>query len=84
MPMPDKLLKKYEEERACQIFADREEIGKLGVKLYEAPVCTRETELVRHNTRLLAREIFRIYREVSTIGIGEISPGKEPISAGEV
>lgn len=72
MPMPEALLKRYEAERASQIFADRNEIEKLGVALCEAPLCTRDTELVRHSSRLLARELFRIYRQSCSAGAKRI------------
>ena len=65
LPAPPELLEKYGTEGAEQLFADREEIEKCGVKLYEAPISGRDKNLVRHNSRLLAREIMRIFREES-------------------
>ncbi len=63
MPAPPELLEKYGFEGAEQLFADKEEIEKMGITVYEAAVSGRDKNLVRHNSRLLAREIMRIFRE---------------------
>ncbi len=59
--LPDSALEKYREEDAEQIFADIEELQKLGVIVYERPVAGIYEGYVRHNPRLLAREIMNIY-----------------------
>lgn len=64
-PVPEELLEKYSAEGAEQITVDTEEIEKLGVLIREAPVFTRKTNYARHNPRLLAKEIMRIYWEMS-------------------
>ena len=63
LPAPEALLKKYAAEDAGQLFADEEELEKLGVAVYTAPLASAETGYYRHDPEALAREILRIYRE---------------------
>lgn len=63
--VPEDILEKYRKKDAEQIFADREEIERLNVKLFEEPILSCSEGWVRHNSKLLAREIFKIYRELS-------------------
>lgn len=59
------LLEKYADEGAVQLVVDREETEKLGVKIYEAPMFGRDGDYVRHNPKLLAKEIIRVFREIA-------------------
>ena len=63
--VPEDILEKYKAEDAEQTVADKEEIEKLGVKLFEAPLSSCIEGTVRHNSRLLAKELLKIYRNES-------------------
>jgi len=65
MPIPQELLERYAPEGACQLEIDKEKTERLGVKVYEAQMFGRDGNLIRHNPRLLAKEIISVYREVS-------------------
>ena len=60
-PVADDVLAEYAKEGAVQLFADRDEIEKMGIELYEAPLLLTGTSLARHNPRLTAKEIFRLF-----------------------
>ncbi|MBE6948847.1 MAG: YvcK family protein [Ruminococcaceae bacterium] len=55
------VLEKYALEGASQLFADREAIEAMSIKLYEAPLLLSGSSLARHNPRLTAREIFKLF-----------------------
>jgi uncharacterized cofD-like protein len=59
-PAPPELLERYTADGASQIVEDTENIGKLGVEIFRAPIADHNTALVRHNPGLLAEEIMRI------------------------
>lgn len=63
--VPQELLDRYAPEGACQLEIDREQTEKLGVSVFEAPLFGRYGDFVRHNPRLLAKEIIKVFREVS-------------------
>lgn len=60
-PVSQQVLEKYALEGATQLFADRDNIEALGIKLHEAPLLMSDSTLARHNPRLTAREIFKIF-----------------------
>lgn len=60
-PVADDVLAEYAKEGAVQLFADRDEIEKMGIELYEAPLLLTGTSLARHNPRMTAKEIFRLF-----------------------
>lgn len=62
-PVSRSVLDKYAEEGAAQLFADRENIEAMGIRVYEAPLLLSGSSLARHNPRLTAKEIFRILSE---------------------
>ena len=62
-PAEPEILKKYIVGGADVVLSDIEEIQKLGVKAYEAPLFGSGNNLARHDPRLLAREIMGIFRE---------------------
>ncbi|MEL4106027.1 YvcK family protein [Oscillospiraceae bacterium WX1] len=61
-PADPLLLARYETEGALPITADLEEIERLGVAVYTAPLVARRGALARHDPDLLAHEIMKIYR----------------------
>lgn len=62
-PIPKSILEKYLEEGAEPLSTDIERVEGLGVSVYERPVAGVYGEYVRHNPRILAREIMNIYNE---------------------
>ncbi len=60
-PVSQQVLEKYALEGASQLFADRDAIESMGIKLHEAPLIMSGSALARHNPRLTAREIFKIF-----------------------
>lgn len=64
-PLYEDMLEKYREEGAEQIFADRENLEKLGITVYEGAVAGVFEGYARHNPRLLAREIMSIYNNIN-------------------
>ena len=62
-PAEPQLLEKYTAGGADIVLSDIEEIKKLGVEVHEAPLFGNGNNLVRHDPRLLAREIMGIFRE---------------------
>lgn len=60
-PVSEQVLKKYALEGAVQLFADRNAIEALGINLFEAPLLLSGSVLARHNPRLTAREIFKLF-----------------------
>ncbi len=65
MPIAPELLEKYSKKDSGVIETDREAVEKLGVELFESPVAGKYKNYIRHDPRLLAREIVRIYRDKS-------------------
>ncbi|MBR7082264.1 MAG: YvcK family protein [Oscillospiraceae bacterium] len=65
MPIPQELLERYAPEGARPLEIDREKTEDLGIKVYEAQMFGRDGNLIRHNPRLLAKEIIGVYRAVS-------------------
>lgn len=63
--LPEEALEKYKEEDAEQIFADMDELKRLGMTVYERPVAGIYDGYIRHNPRLLAKEIMGIYADIS-------------------
>lgn len=61
-PQPE-LLARYAEEGAAPLVADTDELGRLGVEVFSAPLCEPHNGLVRHNPDQLAREILSIFRK---------------------
>ena len=60
---PAELVKRYSEEGATQIVADTDNINKLGIEVFSAPLAERHNDLIRHNPDKLAEEIMRIFRK---------------------
>lgn len=60
-PTPE-LARRYAQEGAEQIPVDDEELKKLGVEVFMAPLAEQHGELFRHNPDVLAREIMNIFK----------------------
>jgi uncharacterized cofD-like protein len=56
--LPEGLVARYEAEGAAPVEVDRDEVGKLGVRLREAVLLSQEAEAgVRHDSDRLAEEV---------------------------
>ncbi len=64
-PLPDYVTKRYAEQGAAQTLVDVNALEAMGVKTILRPMLDCTGGLARHNPRLLAQEIMRIYREAS-------------------
>lgn len=62
-PVAQKLLCRYAGESAKQLWPDRGEFGKLGVRLKGASILSRDAELVRHDPLRLAHAIMKTAME---------------------
>ena len=62
-PPPPELLGRYQSDGASPIVFDGDEIAKLGVEAFTAPLAEGFGGRVRHNPDLLAQEICGIYRK---------------------
>lgn len=62
-PIPNEVIERYIGEGAEPTWIDYEEINKLGVELFEAPVADKGGKLARHDPAALATELFSLYRE---------------------
>jgi uncharacterized cofD-like protein len=59
--LPQELVERYEAEGAAPVVVDHEEIQALGVRVREADLISRGTELgVRHDASRLAEEVCRV------------------------
>ena len=61
---PSQLLEKYEKEGQIPVKANREEFEKMGVELIHTPLIST-TDLVRHDSDLLARSVVDILEKSS-------------------
>jgi uncharacterized cofD-like protein len=57
--LPEGVLERYEAEGATAVELDREEVEKLGIRVWEAPLLSEEanTTSVRHDPERLAKEV---------------------------
>ena len=62
MPIPEALVEKYAAEGAEPVRLDHDEMYRLGVEIFHAPVAQVRRDLVRHDPDALARELMWIYR----------------------
>ena len=62
-PVPEHLREEYNREGAGEIVLDWEEIEKLGVKLFTAPLLSDSSEYARHDPDLLAKAILELWRK---------------------
>ncbi len=62
-PVPEHLREEYVREGAGEIELDWEEIEKLGVKLFTAPLLSDSSEYARHDPDLLAKAILELWRK---------------------
>ena len=65
MPLPERVAARYAEQGASQTLVDIGEIKKLEVETIMRPMLDCTGGLARHNPKLLAAEIMRLYREKS-------------------
>lgn len=64
-PLPENIAQRYKQAGACQTVVDVEEVEKLGVKTILAPILDCSGGLARHDSKKLADEIMRLYKEES-------------------
>ena len=62
LPIPDRLRALYAAEGAEPVELDVEELQKMGVETFHAPIAEFTEQHVRHNPDALARELMWIYR----------------------
>lgn len=62
---PRELLAKYAKEDANQLFIDRAEVERMGIKVYEAAIMSCRDDRVRHDPPALTEQILQIYRNLS-------------------
>ena len=60
-PVSDEVLRRYIEDGAEPVREDEELVRELGVEMISAPTMASESNLVRHDSSKLAREILRIF-----------------------
>ena len=60
-PVSDEVLRRYIEDGAKPVREDEELVRELGVEMISAPTMASESNLVRHDSSKLAREILRIF-----------------------
>ena len=65
MPLPERVAARYAEQGASQTLVDIGEIKQLEVETIMRPMLDCTGGLARHNPKLLAAEIMRLYREKS-------------------
>ena len=61
--VPDETLRRYIDDGAKPVRIDEELIRELGVEMICTPAMASESDLVRHNSDVLANEIMRIFYE---------------------
>lgn len=64
-PLPENIAQRYKQAGACQTVVDVEEVERLGVKTILAPILDCSGGLARHDSKKLADEIMRLYKEES-------------------
>ena len=62
-PVPQAILRRYQQEGSESIFCDKEACEALGVEIVSRPVATVENGFVRHNPGHLARELMSLHAE---------------------
>ena len=61
-PLPEDVALRYKMQGACQTFVDSDELEKLGVKTILCPMLDCSEGYARHDSKLLANEIMRLYK----------------------
>ncbi len=64
-PIPEEIAKRYKAQGANQTVVDSEELNKLGVSARLCPMLDCSQGFARHDPKLLANEIMRLYIEKS-------------------
>lgn len=64
-PLPEDVAMRYKTQGACQTVVDSDELEKLGVKTILCPMLDCSGGYARHDSKLLAKEIMRLYKEES-------------------
>lgn len=62
-PVPEHLEEEYRREGAGVLQVDREQLAKMGVQVYEAPLLSDACEYARHDPKLLAEAIMNIWNQ---------------------
>ena len=69
--LPQSIIEKYKSAGSIEVVLDKEEVEKLGVKVFKKHIINDETQLVRHSPQKLARAIyywFRKYERAKNVG----------------
>ena len=74
-PPPVELLGRYQSDGASPIVFDGDEVAKLGVEAFTAPLAEGYGGRVRHNPDLLAQEICGIYRKKAPTRLFDVRQG---------
>lgn len=64
-PLPEDVALRYKKQGACQTVVDEEELEKLGVTTISCPMLDCSDGYARHDPKLLAYEIMRLYKDKS-------------------
>ena len=67
-PVPEHLREEYRREGADTILIDRERIKEMGVRLFEKPLLSTQSEFARHDPVLLADAIMEVYTQQRKAG----------------